>query len=261
MNNRTTTNTGNRSLVTGHWSPVTGNRSLVTFLLLSLFAATAPAAVLTVEHFDSNAAGWTGAGNLSVVHTTSEGNTPSPPVASLQGTLGAGASPGSFTIATGTDFLGAYPGPDNLTGWTFDLMAEDELPLDVSLRFYSSSYVYTYFIPFAQLNAMTLGSWSTFVVPMDYASGWLGDSLQFSASLGSVSTVQVTIARNPGFSAQVYYLDNFGTLNDPIDPGGPGGAIPEPSTGLMILYGGMYLYAIRRRIMRGLSDEYEEEWS
>jgi hypothetical protein len=29
----------------------------------------------------------------------------------------------------------------------------------------------------------------------------------------------------------------------------------------MILYGGMYLYAIRRRIVRGLSDEYEEEWS
>ena len=212
--------------------------------------------MLTTENFDINDAGWTDSGNLTVGHTTAEGNTPSPPVASLQGTMGPGGS-GSFTIDSGTDFLDDYNTP-GLTGWTFDLMAEDELPLDVSLRFYSSSYVYTYFIPFAQLSAMTLGDWSTFVVPATYGPGWIGDSMQFSASLGSVSTVQVTIARNPGFTSLDFYLDNFGTLGDPIDPGG---AVPEPSTGLMILYGGMYIYAIRRRIMRGLANEYEEEWS
>jgi hypothetical protein len=219
---------------------------------------TAPAAVLTTENFDINDAGWTDSGNLTVGHTTSEGNTPSPPVASLQGTMGPGGASGSFTIDSGTDFLGAYPGPDNLTAFTFDLMAEDELPLDVSLRFYSGSYVYQYFVNSA---SMTLGAWSTFEVPLTYASGWLGDSGQFSLSLGSVSTVQVTIARNPGFGSLDFYLDNFGTLDDPLDPGDPGGAVPEPSTGLMILYGGMYLYAIRRRIVRGLSNEYEEEWS
>lgn len=245
--------TAHRSLVTHRWSPLPA-------LLLALLATAAPAAVLTTENFDIDEAGWTDSGNLTVGHTTSEGNTPSPPVASLQGTMGPGGGSGSFTIDSGTDFLGDYNTP-GLTTITFDLMAEDELPLDVSLRFYSSSYVYTYFIPFAQLSAMTLGSWSSFSVPLDYASGWLGDSGQFTMSLGSVSTVQVTIARNPGFSSLDFYLDNFGTLDDPLDPGGPGGAVPEPSTGLMILYGGMYLYAIRRRIMRGLDNEYEEEWS
>jgi hypothetical protein len=250
MNNRTTKISGNQS-------PVTGNRSLFASLLLALFAASAPAAVLTMETFDSNAGGWTDSGNLSSVHSAAEGNAPG----SLQGTMGPGGGSGSFTIDSGTDFLGAYPGVDNLTAFTFDLMAEDELPLDVSLRFYSSSYVYTYFIPFAQVSAMTLGDWSTFEVPLTYASGWLGDPAQFSISLGSVSTVQVTIARNPGFSSLDFYLDNFGTLDDPLDPGDPLGAVPEPSTGLIVLYGGMYLYAIRRRLTRGRANEYEEEWS
>ncbi len=222
-------------------------------LVLALQALAAPAAVVILENFDSGANGWTDAGNLSVAYTTSEGNTPFPPLASLRGTMGPGAASGSFTIDTGTDFIGDYSAP-GITGWTFDLMAEDQLPLDVSLRFYSGSYVYTYFIPYSQISAMTLGNWSEFTVPANYAAGWLGDSGQFSTSLSNVQTVQVTIGRSPGFGSLGYYLDNFGTLGDPL----PEDAVPEPSSGLMILYGGMCLYAIRRRVLYKISGEFEE---
>ncbi len=155
----------------------------------------------------------------------------------------------SFVIDSGANFLGSYAG---LTGFTFDLFADTVLPSDLAIRLWSGGDVFFYAM---SLNAMPLNDWTTFTVPLNYASGWQADGeVAFNQALANVTQVEVQLTRN-GTSEQYFYLDNFGTLNTPFEAGS---AVPEPSTGLLVLYLGSILLGIRRRVLGGLNEE--EGW-
>ena len=217
-----------------------------------LHVASAPSAVVTEQEFTLDAADWeTGTGSMTVSWTGAEGN----PSGSLEGSFASQGfffvpQPGSFLIdEPGSDFLGAYPGSSNITGFAFDFMALSVLPIDMSLNLYSG--VNSYYVAI-NIASLVTNLWTTFTVSLADPN-WTGNA----GVLANVTAIELTITRGSA-AAQQFYLDNFETVNTEFSPGG---AIPEPSTGLMILYGGMYTYAIRRR-MRGLRDkEYEEEGS
>ena len=219
-------------------------------MLIALgFGFNAEAAVLTSDSFDTTTENWTSAGSMTVGHSGGEGN----PAGSLQGSF---ASQGFFFIpqtgsfrmdAFGSDFLGAYPGDENITGFTFDFMADSVLPLDVNLRLLSGVDAYYY-----TLNISGLGnSWTPFTV-------FLADPLwQGNAGvLANVTAVEVQVARGSA-AAQLFFLDNFRTMADLYEP--PlGGAVPEPSTGLLVIYFGARIYGMRKRVYSAF--ELESEW-
>ena len=212
-------------------------------LLLFLAAWPARAAILYTETFDSGANGWADTGNGMTASYNGDGY--------MQGVFAAqGLFPipqtDSFKISSGTNFLGSY---NALTAFTFDLYAENVLPSDLALRVWRGTNVYFY----AQsLSLMNAGEWTTFTVPLTYSAGWQdGGEVGFLYTLDNVSRVDVQLTRN-GTGEQTFYLDNFGTLDTGIDPGGGGGdgengsMVPEPSTGLMVLFFGAGLFAIRK---------------
>ena len=219
------------------------NKLTTCFLLLGLGPALSlKAAVLTDAPFDDTAEGWTGAGSMTVTHNDGEG-TPDEDGA-LQGSF---ASQGVFFIPQtgsfrmdvgGSDFLGAYPGVDGITGFTFDFMANTVLPMDVNLRLLSGVNAYTYTLDISGLSA---GVWTPFTV-------FLGDPLWQGVAgvLANVDAVEVQVARGSA-AAQLFFLDNFGTMADPYVPP-EGGAVPEPSTGVIVIYFGAMLYGMRKRM-------------
>jgi hypothetical protein len=210
-------------------------------LLPVLLASRLDAAVLATEEFSSDNGGWEGAGSMTVGHSGSEGN----PAGSLQGSFAAQGffipQAGSFRIDGGTNFLGAYPGGDNLTGFTFDLMADSVLPLYVNLRLYSGAESYFHTLDISSLQD---GVWSSFTVALSSPS-WVGDA----TVLNNVTAVEVQFARNTS-AQQYFYLDNFGTTDQDLGGGGGGGVVPEPSTGLVVIYFGAMLYGMRQRVRR-----------
>ncbi len=199
----------------------------------------AEAAVLTSDSFDTTTEGWTSAGSMTVSYSGAQG---SPSVGSLQGSFaGQGfffiPQTGSFRMeAGGSDFLGAYPGGDNLTGFTFNFMASSVLPLDVNLRLLSGLDAYYYTLDISSLSA---GSWSSYSVFLD-AAGWQGNA----GVLANVTAVEVQVARGSA-AAQLFFLDNFATTAQPYEAGS---AVPEPSTGLLVIYLGTLLYGTRKRL-------------
>ncbi len=221
-------------------------------IALLLAATSAPAAVLVTETFGT-AAGWTGSGSMSVSHSAGQGNAPG----SLQGEFAAQGFPipqtGSFVINSGLNFLGDYNTP-LLTGFTFDLMALTELPSDVNVIFTSGANTFFYTL---NLGSMTFNDWTHFEVALTYSAGWQGDESQFVSSLGSVDTVQVQFARGTE-SQQFFYLDNFGTTDQPFELGG-GSAVPEPSSGLLVLFFGVVLLGARKFSFSDMSEE--GEWA
>ena len=215
---------------------------LATLAIMALWIGyKAESAVLTSDNFDTTAEGWTGAGNMTVTHNDTEG-TPLQD-GSLQGSFASQGfffipQTGSFRIDTGTDFLGTYPGGANLTGFTFDFMADSVLPLDVNLRLLSGLDAYYYTLDISSLGT---GAWTPYTVFLG-ASGWQGNA----GVLANVTAIEVQVARGSS-AAQLFFLDNFGTTADPyVDPGGS--AVPEPSTGLMVIYLGALLYGTRKRL-------------
>ena len=219
-------------------------------IALLLAATSAPAAVLVTETFGT-AAGWTGSGSMSVSHSAGQGNAPG----SLQGEFAAQGFPipqtGSFVINSGLNFLGDYNTP-LLTGFTFDLMALTELPSDVNVIFSSGANTFFYTL---NLGSMTANNWMHFTVPLTYSFGWQGDESQFASSLNTVGEVQVQFARG-NESQQFFYLDNFGTTQQVFEPGS---AVPEPSSGLLLLFFGVVLLGARKFTFADVNEE--GEWS
>lgn len=206
---------------------------------------TLQAAVLAGASFDDNTEDWIGAGSMTVIHSNTQG-TPAADGA-LRGSFAAQGffipQTGSFRMnQAGSDFLGAYPGPDALTGFTFDFMADNVLPLYVNLRLFSgvASYFYT-----LDISSLAVDVWTPFTVSLSSPS-WQGDA----SVLNNVTAIDVQVAR--GSSAQQYFfLDNFSTTSANLDGGGGGSAVPEPSTGVIMLYFGAVLYGMRKRVRRG----------
>ena len=198
----------------------------------------AEAAVLTSDNFDTTAEGWTGAGNMTVSYAGGEGD----PAGSLQGSFaGQGffflPQTGSFRMDVGgSDFLGAYPGAETITGFTFDFMADSVLPLDVNLRLLSGLDAYYYTLDISSLGS---GTWTPFTVFLG-ASGWQGNA----GVLANVTAVEVQVARGSS-AAQLFFLDNFATTAQSYEAGS---AVPEPSTGLLVIYLGTLLYGTRKRL-------------
>ena len=224
----------------------------LVLLVLLLAAGSARAAVLVTEPFET-AAGWTGSGSMSVTHAAGQGN----PAGSLQGEFAAQGFPipqtGAFLINSGLNFLGDYNTP-LLTGFTFDLMAPTVLPSDVNLIFRSGANTFFYTL---DMGSMSFNDWTPFTVALNYAAGWQGDESQFVSSLGSVDTLQVQFARGTE-SQQFFYLDNFGTTDQPFEFGG-GSAVPEPSSGLLVLFFGVVLFGARKYSFSDMKEE--GEWA
>ena len=220
---------------------------LVITLIALRFGFNAEAAVLTTAPFNDDEESWSGAGSMTVDHSDGEGN----PAGSLQGSFeGLGTfvpQTGAFRIDTDTGFLGAYPGAQNITGFTLDFLADSVLPLDVNLRLLSGVDAYYYTLNISGLA----NSWSPFTV-------FLADPLwQGNAGvLANVTAVEVQVARGSA-AAQLFFLDNFSTIATPYEP--PlGGAVPEPSTGLLVIYFGALIYGMRKRVYSAF--ELESEW-
>lgn len=219
-------------------------RKLSLTLLVSLsFAVSASAAIVAVEDFAMDAAGWTGSGNMAVEWSDSVG-AGSPP-GSLQGTFDDQGffyipQQGSFRIDSG-EFTGAY---DNIiTGFTFDFMALSVMPTDLSLNLYSGPDAF--YIPIV-LSGMDVGVWKQFTVSLADVN-WAGNPVV----LESVTAIELTITRGSS-AAQMFYMDNFQTIDTDFG-GGDETVIPEPATLLMFGCSWFALYMMRTRVRQQVS--------
>mgnify|MGYP003590057639 FL=1 len=232
--------------------------------LLLLLALPGSAAVVMVETFGS-AAGWTdgdgdGGSGLAVAHNAGVGNA----AGSLQGTFAEQVwefpETDSFMINSAGGFLGNYT-TAGITGFQFDLRGS-VVPSDLAIRIWSGSSTFFYAL---NLGSMVANNWSTFTVPLQYTygTGWQSDGeAAFLLALNNVTRVDVQVTRN-GAAEQYLFLDNFATVNTVfVDPGTS--AVPEPSTGLLVIYLGALLFGVRKRVLSQdeNGDEYGEgEWA
>ncbi|MBP7830402.1 MAG: PEP-CTERM sorting domain-containing protein [Kiritimatiellae bacterium] len=197
------------------------------------------AAVYT-EDWDADAAGWSGrdgvatvsyaggfgnpAGSMSV--TFAAQGVPAPEVDALRAT--AASSGGAFTGDYLTDLGGFY-------GWTFSFYAATYLPSELQIRFAGSSGPTFLYNAWPQVGGV--GGWYTINVPGTYAGNWFGGSeAAWNSALGNVSFVDIQIARSATGEEETYSVDNFQARDGGGgDPGGGGSAIPEPTTGVLML--------------------------
>ncbi len=225
------------------------NLWIVSAFLL-LLVTRAPAAVLYVETFASDDAGWTGPNFDTFGHDPAVGLPPG----SIYGTLDA---PSEFfpTIASfradslssivggGAAFTGNYYAA-GATGIKFDFLAVDVIPSTLALVIHGAGYTFTYGLAVPG----SIGSWVNYGIPITFV-GWVGGTAsEFSSAIQNVQYVEVRMASS-GSSMQTYHLDNF-ELSGELDllP-----SIPEPATGL--LYLGVILLAAlgRRRLLKRLA--------
>ena len=89
------------------------------------------------------------------------------------------------------------------------------------------------------ISSLNTGTWTPFSVYLD-APGWQGNA----GVLGSVTAVELQVARGSA-AAQLFFLDNFATTAQPFEAGS---SVPEPSTGLLVIYLGAMLYGTRKRL-------------
>ncbi|HMP76084.1 MAG TPA: PEP-CTERM sorting domain-containing protein [Kiritimatiellia bacterium] len=208
-----------------------------TLVVWALTAAGASAAVLAIHEFNTNDQNWEAAGDMAAVaHSAFSGG-------SLRGDFNSQGmiftpETGSFHQDTDPNFLGVYPGPFLITGFSFDLYADSVIPLDVNLRLLSG--VNAYFITL-NISGRNWTGWENFTVALDDPL-WQGNP----AILNTVTAVEVQVARGSA-AAQSFYLDNFQTLSDEFIPGA---LVPEPNTLMMFLNAGLLLAVLRRRAMR-----------
>ena len=123
-------------------------------------------------------------------------------------------------------------------------MADSVQPLDVNLRLLSGLDAYYYTL---DINSLFTGEWKSYTVFLD-AAGWQGNA----GVLANVTAVELQVARGSS-AAQLFFLDNMGTTAQPYEAGS---AVPEPSTGLLVLYMGALLYGTRKRLYAELEAEH-----
>lgn len=220
--------------------------------IFCIFAAwTARAAVVYVEDFSSGANGWgdRDPGEMTVTHESSVG---SPAYSAMQGSFSAQGFPipqtDAFRIDGGGNFVGNYNAIGNgLTQISFDLYAEDILPSDLFIRLISGGDVFSFQF---NLSGVSVDSWRTYTVNLDWSYGWNGLSqAAFNSALSSVSALEIELTRNSSGS-QLYYLTNLQTLDGDLPPNPtPSDAVPEPGEGLLYL-GFLLLAALGRRAIR-----------
>lgn len=197
------------------------------------------AVIPSLASFDADAEGWdAGTGDMTVGWSGTEGN----PAGALEGSFSAQGmffipEQGSFRINSGSEFLGAY---DNvITGFSFDFMALSVLPTDLSLNLYSG--LDAFYIPIV-LSGMDIGVWKQFTVSLADLN-WVGNS----SVLDSVTSIELTVTRGNS-EAQLFYLDNFETVDTDFGGGGGESVIPEPATLILFSCSWLTLYAMRKKV-------------
>jgi hypothetical protein len=208
--------------------------ALIAFaILMAAWSGRASGAVLYLEEFNVNAAGWgdRDSGEMSVSYDGTNDR--------MVGSFASSFLPMSdaFRITSG-NFMGNYVTP-GLTQISFDLVAANVLPSDLMIRIFSGSDLFTY-----QFNPVSLSD--TYLVNLSWSAGWNGlDEAAFNAALTSVTALEIQIARN-GSGAQSYYLDNVQTLHTDLGGGGGGSAVPEPNMVSMFVLAVAVFSGLRR---------------
>ena len=208
--------------------------ALIVFaILMAASAGSVPGAVLYLEEFNVNAAGWgdRDSGEMAVTYDATNDR--------MVGSFAASFLPMSdaFRITSG-NFMGDYVTP-GLTQISFNLVAANVLPSDLFIRIFSGSDLFTY-----QFNPVNLSD--TYVVNLDWNAGWNGlNEAAFNAAITSVTALEIQIGRN-GSGAQSYYLDNVQTLDTDLGGGGGGSAVPEPNMVSMFVLAVAVFSGLRR---------------
>ena len=207
---------------------------IILALVMVAWAGPASGAVMYLEEFNVNAAGWgdRDAGEMSVSYDGTNDR--------MVGSFASSFLPMSdaFRITSGLNFMGNYVTP-GLTQISFDLTAANVLPSDLFIRIFSGVDLFTY-----QFNPVNLSD--TYVVNLDWSAGWNGlNEAAFNAALTSVTALEIQIARN-GSGAQSYYLDNVQTLDTDLGGGGGSSAVPEPTMVSMFVLAVAVFSGLRR---------------
>ena len=161
-------------------------------------------AAVHTETFSSSAAGWVGAGDMTLSWTNNM----------LRGQFGSQGIPtpqtGSFVAtntASGGAFAGDYQGEGiQLIGFSF--RASGVVPSAIQIRFWNTNS--TFFRGCTTYVAST-GTWYHFAFSMADrdAGGWVGGTPEgFAEALNDVGWVEVQLTRN-GTALQRYYLDDY----------------------------------------------------
>jgi len=215
------------------------------------------AAVLELEQFDTDAAGWgdRDGAEMAVSYNGGFGNA----AGSMQGTFAdQGDAPVPETDAfrlTSGPFMGdlTLGSTYDPTAFIFDFYSAHVLPSDLIIRI--GDGVNTFFRGLTSL-VPGVGGWGSVSASLSFA-GWFGGSqAQFDAVLESVSFIELQITRS-GAGEQTYYFDNFSYHAEEADEngGGNGGgpsAVPEPSTINLLILVGMFAIGLRRYHVRNI---------
>lgn len=213
-----------------------------------LVTSIAPAAVPTIETFDSDTAGWTGNTTSAVVVHVAGGGNPNGHIQSRKD-----LSPPVFDIgalidqADNPDFGGDY-GAAGIRSATVDLRFMSGDMEAAWLRFRRGPAENGWRYPLT--NVFPVDQWDTYGVSFDplwsdieaHDAGWVTDqdidpgvdpSPSFADVLAAVDTAEVRI--DTGAGSALVGIDNFGIQ------------VPEPGTGLLLVLGAAVAIAFRHR--------------
>lgn len=224
---------------------ITGLPARVAALMAAVVALTAlelRATPIMTETWDSGTVnGWTSTGDATL------GN---------PGTYLSISLPAETAPVPGTDIVQTGPGAaSGLTGdyiaagvhsVNFRFLAQDYAPDTLALYFASPTHNWTLALDPATVS---VGSWTSYTVSLDYTAGWMGgpgaDAAAFASDLASIDTIGISIGRNYGACAnppaQIYGLDDF-TANV---------ATPEPETYVLLMAALAPLLVVYRKLRVG----------
>lgn len=206
-------------------------------------AGLARGAVLSVEEFTLDDAGWTGGSAGTVVHNPGGGNTGG----AIEMTLDPDGMPlDAYFTADVSASDGAFAG-DYLTAGAgtiyFDFYAVNVAPSALFLLLSDdvNTFMYGLVIPAS-------GDWTTCGVQLSYTAGWDGmGAAAFATALQNVTSISFGIFTS-GDDPQTYRLDNIELSADSFALPSSS-AIPEPST--ITLLSGVLILALSRRFFQG----------
>lgn len=205
-------------------------RKLAAGLGFALVGATASAAILHLEEFNSDP-GANVTDRDGFMTTAYDGGNDW--VTGTFPLLGFNVPQEDAFVISLPEFTGNYS-DNGLTQISFQMFAVNVLPSDLFIRIIDGANIFSYqFNPIAGM----LNNWQTFTVDLAWSYGWSGSSENdFNSALGAggVDWIEIQLSRNTA-AAQEYRLDNLQTLDTDIGNGGPGdpggpSAVPEPNT-------------------------------